>query len=104
MRVATGLMILLAAAAASAAERTEEAEFQQRAAALGQSINADNSSRAGRCMELQQQIGDLRGRPQRRFTALEAYEYECQGGGSRSLDSAPFDGGVPTFRNGFYSQ
>ncbi len=103
MRIAISVTMLLAAMAAAAGQDTEVTEFQQRAAALGQSINADNSTRAGHCAALQQQISDMRGRPQRRFTALEAYELECQGGGRRSFTTGPFDGGLNGFQNGFYA-
>lgn len=92
------LLLLLVVSGTGLADSTEELEFQQRAASLGKSITADNSSRPAHCMELQQTIENMRGRPQRRFTALEAYELECQGGTQRSFGTSPMDAGMPMFQ------
>lgn len=102
MRTTGSLILLLGMAAGSWAADTEVTEFQQRATALGQSINAADSPRSAHCAELQQTIQALRGRPQRRFSALEAYEMECQGGYQRSFGISPMDAGVPAFQGGFY--
>jgi len=99
MRIVGALSLWLVVAGVGLADSTEELEFQRRAAARGQAINADDSGRPAHCDELQRSIQDLRGRPQRRFSALDAYELECQGGGPRSFGTSPMDAGMPTFQS-----
>jgi len=97
-----GSLLLLAVTGVGLADSTEELEFQRRAASLGKSITADNSSRPAHCMELQQTIENMRGRPQRRFTALEAYELECQGGAQRAFGTSPMDVGMPMYQGDIF--
>lgn len=100
--IAGALTLGLGVAGFALADSTEELEFQRRAASLGQAINADNSGRPAHCEELHRSIEDLRGRPQRRFSALEAYELECQGGGPRSFGTSPMDAQMPTFQSDIF--
>jgi len=59
-------------------DQTEVSDFERRAKGLGDTISSDNSKESARCQELHQEVEQLRGKPQRRYTARDAYELECQ--------------------------
>ena len=74
-----GLGLAISAVAASAlASDYEVDEFERRARSLGESISAQDSEQSVRCQELGRQVEQLKGRPQQRYTAREAYLRECQ--------------------------
>ena len=64
------------------ANDTAAQEFQSQAQSLGDSISSDNSGISDYCQRLAQDIADLKGKPQRRFTARQRYDQECRRSGS----------------------
>ena len=63
---------------ANANDDTATQEFQNRAQSLGESITKDNSGISDRCQRLLQDIQDLKGKPQQRFSARQLYDRECR--------------------------
>ncbi len=94
------LMVLCAASLSSAiADDTAAQEFQSQAQSLGESISSDNSGISEHCQRLAQDIADLKGKPQRRFTARQRYDQECRR--SMSSPGLEFPGAQPGYPTGF---
>ena len=70
--------ILLTAASVAVADQREVSEFERQAQGLGKAINSEHSAESRHCRELRQEVERLRGKPQRRATARNTYERECQ--------------------------
>ena len=78
-------MVLVLAAGTAAAQKGESVMFGDEAPSLMPEETAGEKA-ADRCEELRREADALRGRPQRRSSAMGIYEAECQGIGS---DNAP---------------
>jgi len=63
---------------AIADDDTAAREFQNEAQSLGESISSDNSGISDRCQRLFQNVQDLKGKPQQRFSARQLYDRECR--------------------------
>ena len=98
----TFFLLVLCAAGLSpvnADDDTAAREFQNQAQSLGESITKDNSGISDRCQRLLQDIQDLKGKPQRRYTARQIYDRECRR--SMSYPDSEFGGEQPGFPSGF---
>ena len=84
---------------AIASEDPAVQEFQNQAKSLGESITKDNSGISDHCQRLFQDIQDLKGKPQRRYTARQLYDRECRR--SMSYPDSEFGGEQPGFPSGF---
>ena len=79
-RRAMAVMLLAGISVTTLGDQTEISDFERRAKGLGDTISSDNSGESARCQELRQEVERLRGKPQRRYSARDAYELECQRG------------------------
>ena len=94
------LMVLFAVGLSPAiANDTAAQEFQSQAQSLGESISSDNAGISEHCQRLAQDIADLKGKPQRRFTARQRYDQECMR--STSSPGLEFPGAEPGYPSGF---
>jgi len=66
-------------------------EFERQAEALGQSISESNAPESAHCATLRKEIETLKGSPQRRHTAREAYRTECLRHAPGGADTKPRD-------------
>ncbi len=73
------LLSLLVSCAASAQNQNPSIMFQQNND-QGQMMNPAPSELEAKCTELARQIELLRGKPQRRYIAIQRYDLECKGG------------------------
>ena len=73
-------MLLAGISVTTLGDQTEISDFERRAKGLGDTISSDHSQESARCQELRQEVERLRGKPQRRYSARDAYELECQRG------------------------
>ena len=71
------MVLCVASLSPAIADDAATREFQKEALSLGKAIDNDNSGTYGRCQQLRQDVENLKGKPQRRFTARQIYEQEC---------------------------
>ncbi len=76
------------------ADNTAVEEFERKAQSLGESISADNSGLSVRCRDLARQVEELKGRPQRRYSAQQDYLQECERDPALNPSPEPFSRGT----------
>jgi len=70
-------IVLAGLSITASGETSEVTEFERKAKSLGESISSETAKESKHCSELRQNVEQLKGKPQRRYTAKEVYESEC---------------------------